>query len=224
MKLFRQLALAGALALGLAGPAFAGDDSLTAKNASGATVIFCAKDTGAGVLASCSAVVDTSGAKVNPATKENQATANTSLGSIDTKSGETHGSTGAAAPAKAQYVGVNSGGNLVGLIQADASVKIDVSAATTTQLVALSSGKKIYVTAWDVIAAGTGNLKLVYGTGANCGTGTTDLTGAYNLTAQAGLSKGNGLGAVLVVPASNALCVTTSAAVQMSGSLAYTQF
>jgi hypothetical protein len=29
---------------------------------------------------------------------------------------------------------------------------------------------------------------------------------------------------VLVVPASNALCVLTSAAVQMSGSIAYTQF
>jgi hypothetical protein len=107
---------------------------------------------------------------------------------------------------------------------ATSSAKIDISTATTTQLVALSSTLKIYVTAWDVIAGGTGNFKLVYGTGASCGTGTTDLTGAYNLTAQAGISKGAGIGAVLVVPASNALCATTTQAVQMSGSVAYQQF
>lgn len=132
--------------------------------------------------------------------------------------------TGSAVPAKANYIGGNSGGNLTGIIQADTSTAINISTATTTQLVALSSGKKIYVTAWDVIAAGTGNITLVYGTGSTCGTGTTSLTGAYNLVAQAGISKGGSLGPVLVVPASNALCATTSAAVQMSGSVAYTQF
>jgi hypothetical protein len=134
------------------------------------------------------------------------------------------GSTGSAVPAKAAFAGAVSSGNLTGLIQADASAAISVSTATTTQIVALSSSKKIYVSSFDVIAGGTGNITFVYGTGSNCGTGTTSLTGAYNLTAQAGIAKGNGLGAVLVVPASNALCVTTSAAVQMSGSVAYTQF
>jgi len=134
------------------------------------------------------------------------------------------GSTGSAVPASAIYSGANSGGNLTGLIQADTSTPINISTATTTQLVALVSGKKIYVTAWDVVAAGTGNITLEYGTGSNCGTGTTVLTGAYNLTAQSGIAKGNGLGPVLVVPASNALCALTSAAVQMSGSVAYTQF
>lgn len=134
------------------------------------------------------------------------------------------GATGSAVPANAQYAGANSSGNLVGIIQADASAKIDVSTATTTELVALSAGKKIYVTSWDVIAAGTGTIKLVYGTGTACGTGTTDLTGAYSLVAQSGIAKGGGLGPILVVPASNALCVTTSAAVGMQGSMAYTQF
>jgi hypothetical protein len=132
--------------------------------------------------------------------------------------------TGSAVPAKAGYAGAVSSGNLTGLIQADASAAISVSTATTTQIVALSSTKKIYITSFDVIAGGTGNITFEYGTGSNCGTGTTVLTGAYNLTAQAGIAKGNGLGPVLVVPASNALCVLTSAAVQMSGSVAYTQF
>ncbi len=117
-----------------------------------------------------------------------------------------------------------TGGEINGLIQADTSTPINVSTATTTQLVALSSGRKIYVTSYDVVAGGTGNITFEYGTGSNCATGTTALTGAYNLTAQNGIAKGNGEGPVLVVPAGNALCVLTSAAVQMSGSVATAQF
>ena len=118
----------------------------------------------------------------------------------------------------------NTGGSLTGIIQAGVSVPINISAATTTQLVGAASGKSIYVTAWDVIAAGTGNITLEYGTGSSCATGTTALTGAYSLVAQFGIAKGNGLGPVLVVPAGNALCALTSAAAQMSGSVSYTQF
>lgn len=109
------------------------------------------------------------------------------------------------------------------LIQATASAPITISTATTTQVVALSAGKQIFVTGWNVVAGGTGNFSLVYGTGTNCGTGTTALTGVYNLTAQSGLAYGGGLGPILVTPAGQALCVVDSAAVQMSGSVAYAQ-
>lgn len=110
-----------------------------------------------------------------------------------------------------------------GASNANTTIPISINTATTTQLVALSSGKQILVTAWDVIAAGSGNFQLEYGTGTACATGTTILTGPYNLVAQAGLNKGNGAAPVIIVPASNALCALTSAAVQMSGSLAYQQ-
>lgn len=147
------------------------------------------------------------------ATAANQSTEISSLSTIATNT------TNAGAPSVAQ----DTAGN-VKIIQASASAAISMSTATTTQIVALSSAKKIYVVAYDVIAGGTGNVTFVYGTGTNCGTGTTALTGAYPLVANAGLTKGGGLGPVLVVPASNALCVTSSAAVQMSGSVAYAQF
>jgi hypothetical protein len=121
-----------------------------------------------------------------------------------------------------------AGTNTIGKVGQDfstsASAPINVSTATTTQLVALSGSTKVYVTSFDVIAGGTGNITFEYGTGSACGTGTTVLTGAYNLTAQAGISKGSGIGPVLVVPAGNALCVLTSAAVQMSGSVSYQQY
>ena len=117
-----------------------------------------------------------------------------------------------------------TGGSLTSIIQAGASLPINLSTATTTQLVAAVSGKAIYVTAWDVIAAGTTNFTFEYGTGTNCVAGTTALTGPYGLVAQFGAAKGSGLGPVLVVPAGNALCAVNSATVQVSGSLAYTQF
>ena len=117
-----------------------------------------------------------------------------------------------------------NGNNCVPGLQASNSVAISVAAATTTQLVALSTGKSIFVTSFDVIANGTLNVTFVYGTGTNCGSGTTSLTGAYPLIAQAGIAKGNGTGAILFVPAGRALCVTTSGASQTSGSVSYVQF
>ena len=103
------------------------------------------------------------------------------------------------------------------------SVPINIATAATTQLVTGVAGATIYVTSWDVIAGGTGTFQLVYGTGALCATGQTVLTGAYTLTAQSGIVKGSGSGSVLKIPAGNALCSITSAAVQMSGSVSYFQ-
>lgn len=104
-----------------------------------------------------------------------------------------------------------------------ASAVISIATNTTTQIVALSSGKLIYVYNFNVISGGTGNFSLVYGTGSNCGTGTTALTGVYPLTAQSGLAPSGGGIPLFTVPASNALCEVDSASVQMSGSVGYVQ-
>lgn len=105
-----------------------------------------------------------------------------------------------------------------------ASIPITISTATTTLLVTGISGKSIYVTAVDIIAAGTGNIQFVAGTGATCGTGQTNVSGNYNLTAQVGFTKATGNGAVWVVPQGNNLCAITSQAVGMPGSLSYAIF
>jgi hypothetical protein len=117
-----------------------------------------------------------------------------------------------------------TGAQRVTLSQDGLSQPINVSTATDTQIVPLSGSTVIYVTSFDVVAGGTGNITFEYGTGSNCATGKTALTGAYPLTAQAGIAKGSGVGTILKVPAGNALCVLTSAAVQMSGSVSYIQF
>ncbi len=135
-----------------------------------------------------------------------------------------HGATGAAVPANVTAMGARAGANSVNVAQGSATVAINVSTATTTELVALSGSTQVRVTGIVVIAGGTGNITFVYGTGTACGTGTTSLSGAIPLIANAGLTIGGGLGSVLVAPAGQALCVTTSAAVQMSGFVTYTQF
>lgn len=105
-----------------------------------------------------------------------------------------------------------------------ASVPIAISTATTTLLVSGVSGKRIYVTAVDVIAAGTGNIQFIAGTGATCGTGTVNVSGNYNLTAQVGFTKAAGNGAIWVLGLGLNLCAVTSAAVGMPGSLSYAIF
>jgi len=105
-----------------------------------------------------------------------------------------------------------------------ASVPITISTATTTLLVTGVSGKSIYVTAVDVISAGTGNIQFIAGTGATCGTGTVNVTGNYNFVAQVGFTKAAGNGAIWVIPQGFSLCAVTSGAVGMPGSLSYAIF
>lgn len=125
-------------------------------------------------------------------------------------------------PTKLCFTTNNS--NCVPGLQASNSSAISVAAATTTQIVGLTANQAIYITSFDFMAAGTNNVTLVYGTAVACGTGTTSLTGAYPLIAQAGIAKGNGTGLILSVPRSNALCITTSGTGQLSGSVSYVKF
>lgn len=110
------------------------------------------------------------------------------------------------------------------LVQPTDSTAIDISTATSTELVSLTAGQSIRVSAWDAMAGGTGNFQLVYGTGTACATGRTAVTGPYSWTTQIGISKGGSLGVLYKLPAGKALCAVTSAAVQMSGSVSWSKF
>lgn len=106
-----------------------------------------------------------------------------------------------------------------------ASIPITISTATTTLLVTnTDTSKSIYVTAVDVIAAGTGNIQFISGTGATCAVTSANVTGNYNLIAQVGFTKAAGNGVVWVIPAGKSLCAVTSSAVGMPGSLSYAIF
>ncbi len=125
---------------------------------------------------------------------------------------------------RARLCYTTTGNNCVEAIQGSASKPISQTSASTVEIIPLVATKSIYITSFDFMSGGTLNATLVYGTGTNCGTGTTALTGAYPLIAQAGISKGNGVGIILVVPVSNAVCLTASGSSQVSGSISYAQF
>lgn len=103
------------------------------------------------------------------------------------------------------------------------SVPISTNTSGNVQLVALSGSTVVYVCGWDVMAAGTVNVQLVYGTGSACGTGETDLTGTYQLTTQTGIARSNGGAVQTKTAAGNALCVELSGAVQIDGMVTYVQ-
>jgi hypothetical protein len=85
-----------------------------------------------------------------------------------------------------------------------ASININASTTSAVQLIALAAGKKIYVCSFIVIGGGTSpTFSLVYGTGTNCGTGTTTLMGAIPLSTTAPVASPFSVGVTAVA---NALC------------------
>lgn len=138
------------------------------------------------------------------------------------------GADGSASPSGETMAGAKSSGIMTALIQADQSSAIAISSATTTQIIALSAGKKTYITAFDLTFSAGDNFTLEYGTGTNCSTVVGYLVGSASVSAQyaanGGLTKGSGVGPVWIVPASDEVCVVTSSSAQAAGSEAWTQF
>ena len=103
------------------------------------------------------------------------------------------------------------------------SAVINVSSATTTQLVALSAGKAIYVCQATASGGSAATALFEYGTGSSCGTGTTALTGAMALNASQPVSLGWG-GVLVTAPAGTALCLVTGGTVTTAqGLISYVQ-
>lgn len=97
------------------------------------------------------------------------------------------------------------------------SVAINISSATTTQLVALSGTLSVYVCGFSLtisqVVTTANTILFEYGTGASCGTGTTVLTGLYGAggitAAQPIVVSEYGL-TLFTAPAGNALCALTA--------------
>lgn len=102
-------------------------------------------------------------------------------------------------------------------------ISVAGTVAASTRIVTGVTGKQIYVTALMLIPVATSVVTFTYGTGTNCGTGTTSLTGAMTFAAGATVMHGSGNGAVFVLPRGNDLCITIATAAA-PGSLAYALF
>lgn len=148
------------------------------------------------------------------------------------------GTTLAAPPAQANYIaGVGSGatgGFLTPVTVCDSGSFLDMTTATTTEIVPLVASRTIHVCSLVAASNGTTTITLKRGTGTNCGTGTTSVYPAIELTAQTGWSEGTGIGDILgpsvatgvggVMTSGNALCVTSSAAVNLHVKIRFAVF
>ena len=98
----------------------------------------------------------------------------------------------------------------------------DASTNGSTKLVTGSATTRIFVCGFDFFAAGTVNVKLIYGTGGTCASGTTAITPAFQFTTQTGIVDPTVLWRGLkVVPNSNDLCINTSAGVAVQAIVYY---
>jgi hypothetical protein len=111
----------------------------------------------------------------------------------------------------------------VGAILCENVAKYDASTNGATQLVASSGSKKVYVCGYNIFSAGTVNVKLMGATTGTCAT-TTDLTPAYQFTAQTGIVQPVSNSPGLVTAASSQLCINTSAGVAVQALVWYAQF
>ena len=95
--------------------------------------------------------------------------------------------------------------------------------AAITQVVPLAAGKTIFVCGWHVTnTAASGNFSFSYGTGSNCGTGTTTIIPAMNVTSSAPSADHIDY-AQISAPPGNALCITPSVAT-IAAIIYYSQF
>lgn len=103
------------------------------------------------------------------------------------------------------------------------SAPITFSAASgTLQIVGLSASKIIRVCHVSLSSTVATDITLVYGTGSNCGSGTTSLTGAYKGVTTLALDFGPE--AALRTASANEFCITSSAVATVGGVVSYAQF
>lgn len=108
---------------------------------------------------------------------------------------------------------------------------INISTATTTNIITGGSSKKTYICHAFLFTAAANNVALVEGTtGGTCGSGTAGIMGGttassgLNLTANQGFVLGTGVASVAATATNNNdVCIITSAATQLSGVISYVQ-
>ena len=104
------------------------------------------------------------------------------------------------------------------------TASVTFSAVTTiNQIIPAITGQRIYITNISIHPASTAVVTLSYGTGTNCGTGTTVFYGPATFQAGENVYVGSGNGAIFAVPVSQAVCITIGTAVA-PGWISYSQF
>jgi hypothetical protein len=97
------------------------------------------------------------------------------------------------------------------------NASVSLTSSGLTQLIAASGSEVITVNHFSIGFASSVNFQLEYGTGSNCGTGTTAVTGVYQVI------QGLALDVPLAIPSGKALCANLGASVTGGGFIIYNQ-
>lgn len=121
---------------------------------------------------------------------------------------------------------VRGSNGAVWALACDQAVVVNVSTATTTQVIAAPAGKSIFVCSASVTVNGsTPTMQFEYGTGGTCGTGTTLLSGAFAPTAGSFMYMGANIGLLFNVPITNGLCIISGGTTpSIQGLITYATF
>lgn len=105
-----------------------------------------------------------------------------------------------------------------------ATLALPTSTQSRTKFISGVASKYTYITNWHIIPTSGAVVTWSYGTGTNCGTGTTTLDGpdTYGTTIVPD-NYGVGEGAILVAPEGVDICLTISTAA-IAGSVGYGQY
>jgi len=104
----------------------------------------------------------------------------------------------------------------------DQRATVTLAGAGTTQIIAASGATSVRLCHLSLSLDGASDVTVVQGTGVNCATGPANITGAYqNLL---GLALDLGDRSLVTAGASQAVCVTLSAAVNGGGFVTYAQY
>jgi len=119
--------------------------------------------------------------------------------------------------------GASEGGNIQPLIRCNRNASISATNAGFTQVVAAVGGQSVYVCGYTVVAATVPvGITFGYGTGTNCGTASSDLTGAMTVAASGGMVNTPSNVGVFETPPGQALCIKLSNGATVGGHLRYT--
>ena len=117
--------------------------------------------------------------------------------------------------------GLDGAGNIIPANFPSLNAAISLSSSGLTQILALSGMTVIRVEHISLAFASGVNVQLEYGTGSNCGMGTTAVTGVYEAVTGLALDFDSG---TLNIPAGNALCINLGSSVVGGGVIVYSQY
>jgi len=139
-----------------------------------------------------------------------------------------HGAVGGAVPSGATVLGLrDDAGNTQRGIFCDLRANVDIrafTAAESFQFITGVASQKVYFCHISIMASAASNVKITEGTGTNCATGKTTISGAWPFAANGGIAQSFGIGPLVMTTAANNVCAESSAAVSVTVLVQYALF